>query len=940
MSSASPLRLVGGLASGGDATAVALGLVEPEASPAQRHYRTVVSALADPDLGSWLGARWDPHHAIYTFRRSDPHSICAVEGCSHVVRRQRLCHTCLPRFVASGALHSLEWAATQRIDRARSSKMPGPCGVVDKRGRRCERPSRGPSGLCNAHRVQRSNHPQGDLAAFGALDCVRAFDRPPLCSIEGCTWPSARTLPAGHHVCTSHTDMWRHRWRLGLDLRWEDWEPYQMPAGLEPWQLWLGGVCDELRAEVLYLLAYLRKRIQDVAVWREFLGEARAQASTRFAEVVRARSGRDGSIIHQTRVSALDLLQADPESEWDRDQVRLSVVRPGADGTTLGMGGITQPWLRTLTVDVMRADVLRLNGKTLFERVRAMARLSESLSTRADGGVAARAVRAADVAHFVRFLRAAGEDDQLIYGRLLKVRQVINRAHKLGVAGVLSPAFNVHQEHLPHLSHRQKVAGERAFPDATFKLLMGHDELLGERVFALLRSVPGRRGFRPELVGEVLEQVVRGAANFGRRPSELLAITADRVRRTDGGGGALRYDNLKSARTAVWLPIDSREIDRLLAYKAELRRHYTAMPESRLLLYPRTRHHDDGTIPLQRTSVSRFFRIWCTLLEAAIFVAKLAAALPVAVADILELQRCDVTAAGIRVRDHVHALPRPAQAALTDLVNEVSEHYGPDGPLFVGDPSPSGADTPLTLERLDALGAGWLEAAAGYPTWGLPGEHLGQERISQFQIEFRRFRHTYLQHLVDAGTDIFLVQELADHEDISTTINSYVRTRLEQLTEAVEQLSGYRLNRFGRAARDEMRIANLTDVVSNTCTNPQVHGFNKEGCDFGRQCPGCPHFAADPSHQPDIRAEIMTLRKSIQRFEDQGRSDRARIAREDLDAWQYVDRRIQELLDSLSEEERSRVDNAARVIRACRSHTRNGTVTIGVTVLSKDENLE
>ena len=84
----------------------------------------------------------------------------------------------------------------------------------------------------------------------------------------------------------------------------------------------------------------------------------------------------------------------------------------------------------------------------------------------------------------------------------------------------------------------------------------------------------------------------------------------------------------------------------------------------------------------------------------------------------------------------------------------------------------------------------------------------------------------------------------------------------------------------------------------------------------------------------------MTLRKSIQRFEDQGRSDRARIAREDLDAWQDVDRRIQELLDSLSEEERSRVDNAARVIRACRSHTRNGTVTIGVTVLAKDENVE
>ena len=132
--------------------------------------------------------------------------------------------------------------------------------------------------------------------------------------------------------------------------------------------------------------------------------------------------------------------------------------------------------------------------------------------------------------------------------------------------------------------------------------------------------------------------------------------------------------------------------------------------------------------------------------------------------------------------------------------------------------------------------------------------------------------------------------------------------------------------------RDELPLAGLTDVVSNTCTNPQVHGFNKEGCEFGRQCPSW-HFAADPSHVPDIRAEILTLRKSIQRFEDQGQAYRARIAREDLQAWQQVDRRIQRLLDSLTEEERSKVDNAARIIRACRNHGRNGTVTLGVTVL-------
>ena len=688
----------------------------------------------------------------------------------------------------------------------------------------------------------------------------------------------------------------------------------------------------------MYLLVHLRDRSQDIVAWRAFLSEARDQRSTHFADVVRRRfAWRDDTRVHRHRLAALALLHADLESEWDRDEVRLSVVRPGSGGTSLPMGAISQPWLRTLTVDTLRSDVLRIDKHTLFDRVRAMGLLSQSLSTRADGGASAEALRAVDMERFVRFLRAAGEHDRLIYGRLLKVRQVLNRAHKLGIAGALSPAFNVHEEHIPRVMLQQKVAGERAFPDATFKLLMGHDELLGGRVFDLLRSIPDRRGFRAELVGEVLEQTVRGAANFGRRPSELLAITADRIRRSDGGGGVLRYDNLKSARSAVWLPIDAREVERLLTYKSALRQQFPDVPQSALLLYPRARHHDDGTVPQFRASVSRHFRIWCTYLEAAIIVAKLAAELQVGVPEILSLRRSDVTGAGIRIGDQIHPVTPAGQAALTDLAYEVTERYGPEGALFVDDPSPRGAAASLAPKRLDALGEGWLAVAAGYPTWGLPGEHLGQERISQFQVEFRRFRHTYLQHLVDAGTDIFLVQELADHEQVATTINSYVRNRLEQLTEAVEQLSGYRLNRFGKAAGDELRIASLTDVVSNTCTNPRVHGFNKEGCDYGRQCPACPHFAADPSHQPDIRAEIMTLRKSIQRFEDQGQADRARIAREDLDAWQLVDHRIQALLDSLSDDERSKVDNAARVIRACRSHTRNGTVTLGVTVFAGED---
>jgi len=436
-------------------TAAILGLAQPDAGTAQRGYRTLLTALSEPEVTGWLSARWDAPRAIYSFRGSDPCSVCAVEGCGKAVRKQRLCYMCVPRFEASGAKHSLEWAAAQGVDAHRRREVPERCAVVDPQGRQCARPSKGFSELCNAHTLQRSRHKELDLAAFGALGSVRIFSEPPPCALIDCTWPSVFKVATDKDVCDAHYDRWRCRKRREPDLTWVEWEPSQVPAGLGSLQLWLGGVGDELRAEVLYLIVHLRDRRQDIRAWQAFLSEARHQGSTCFADVVRERyAWRDDNRAHRHRLAALALLAADLESEWDRDEVRLSVVRPGSGGMLLSMGAISQPWLRTLTVDVVRSDVLRMDKQTLFDRVRAMGLLSKSLSTRADGGAAAGAMRAVDIERFVCFLRASGEHDQLIYGRLLKVRQVLNRAHKLGIAGALSPAFNVHEEHIPRVAFR------------------------------------------------------------------------------------------------------------------------------------------------------------------------------------------------------------------------------------------------------------------------------------------------------------------------------------------------------------------------------------------------------------------------------------------------------------------------------------------------------
>jgi hypothetical protein len=274
-------------------------------------------------------------------------------------------------------------------------------------------------------------------------------------------------------------------------------------------------------------------------------------------------------------------------------------------------------------------------------------------------------------------------------------------------------------------------------------------------------------------------------------------------------------------------------------------------------------------------------------------------------------------------------LPSFIQAGLADYIDDWIK-VRQTGLLF---PSPFArglAVVPVSLDRFVPLGPDWLDVGASYPACGVPGEDLGRVRARARMLQFRRFRHTYLQHLVDRGTDIFIVQELADHAQVQTTIDSYVRPRVAHLREAVENLAQYRQDMTGkRLPADEARLPSVNDVLTNACSNPQVLGFNKEGCDYARRCQTCKFLSVDPSHRDEIRAEVLTLRKAVQHFEDSEDDLRAGLAREDLNAWRDVLRRLDDLLDSLEPTERQVAENAIKVISAMRNRMRNGSMAMG-----------
>jgi hypothetical protein len=381
-----------------------------------------------------------------------------------------------------------------------------------------------------------------------------------------------------------------------------------------------------------------------------------------------------------------------------------------------------------------------------------------------------------------------------------------------------------------------------------------------------------------------------GAHAFGRD------IGAQLSRRLNAPLTALIYraNPWERRRDKVWLPVDARTGEFVRDWIVRVRSRYPETPFEDLALLPAPYANPSGARPANSGLLSRWFRRWVLLLNQAVVLAHLHQSTGLPLATLCQLRCQSLTGQSLRVDGTEPALRAAvAQNALDYRADVTARHgtgrYAPTDPgmlplfpdMFVVPGShPVGGKiaaefVPVLPGRFDPLGPGWLPIAASYPGGGIPGLNLGSTRINPDLLQVRLFRHTYLQHLVNLGTDIFLVQELADHGSVQTTINSYVRVQDEKLREAVDLLAAHRLNIYGRPATNGLLLASAParDIGTNDCTNPQVLALGREGCEYDRMCYSCDFFAADPSNIPDIKTEIHTCAMTLQRLLIEGDSD-------------------------------------------------------------------
>jgi len=311
--------------------------------------------------------------------------------------------------------------------------------------------------------------------------------------------------------------------------------------------------------------------------------------------------------------------------------------------------------------------------------------LSRFLDTRSDRGLDPRMLSVTVMDQWTAALHADRDTSTHTHeATLVVVSSVLSQARALGISDrvALPAGFAIHTGHYPQTT--RVIREDRGFPDATFRFLLGADDLLGHRVLDLARTIPGE-----EFSGEVFVTALHLAANFGRRPEELCSLPAHRLRVADTGAAELLYTNFKSGRDKVWLPVDARTGEFVRDWIVRVRSRYPETPFEDLALLPAPTINPSGARPVSKKLLAKWFRKWVALLEQAVVLAHLHRGTGISFARLCRLDCQSVTGQSLCVDGVEHALPAAvAQNAIDYRADVIARHgtsmYAPTGvfPFF------------------------------------------------------------------------------------------------------------------------------------------------------------------------------------------------------------------------------------------------------------------
>ena len=183
------------------------------------------------------------------------------------------------------------------------------------------------------------------------------------------------------------------------------------------------------------------------------------------------------------------------------------------------------------------------------------------------------------------------------------------------------------------------------------------------------------------------------------------------------------------------------------------------------------------------------------------------------------------------------------------------------------------------------------------------------------------FRHSYAQRHADNGTPVDVLRDLMDHKSISTTTGYYAVTA-DRKRKAIATVGEYTMDRHGNPAPvTEATHYQVRSVVVpfGNCVEPTNVKAGGQACPIRFQCAGCGFYRPDPSYIPAIEEHLNALRADR---ETASAMDVARFVIDNLNAqiteFSNVLASMNRRLNSLDHQERSRIEDAAAVLRKVR----------------------
>ena len=206
------------------------------------------------------------------------------------------------------------------------------------------------------------------------------------------------------------------------------------------------------------------------------------------------------------------------------------------------------------------------------------------------------------------------------------------------------------------------------------------------------------------------------------------------------------------------------------------------------------------------------------------------------------------------------------------------------------------------------------------------------QQISPALVVPYAYRHSYAQRHADAGIGPDVLRELMSHRSMRTT-TGYYRITETRIRAAIDRVARHQFNAAGRRVfRDiaglladeqaRIRIGQVA-VPFGMCTEPSNVKAGGGACPYKYVCTGCGHFRSDPSYLPELKSYLQQLLADSERLHaaaDLQPWARAHAAPPDEQISQVREliRRIEADLETLTDQDRARIENAVATIRATR----------------------